>query len=91
MELLIPWVILSMVVAIYASRKGRSFIFWTIASVLISPLLAFLLVAAGRDRSVSNRTHRRCPACKEMILYEASVCKWCRTEVEPMNKGGFSS
>lgn len=51
MEIVIFWAIASVLVAVYASRRGRSGLLAFIFAVLLSPLLAFILyVALGESR-----------------------------------------
>jgi DNA-directed RNA polymerase subunit RPC12/RpoP len=48
---------------------------------------------AGEARAKSTRTHsdereRRCPHCAEWVLAQASVCKHCGRDIEPMKTTG---
>lgn len=76
------WLLFALVVGMVASSRGRSGFGWFILACLISPLLAgiILLVSANR-RSQAERpnpsTHVKCPDCKELILKNARVCRYC--------------
>jgi hypothetical protein len=73
MEILIGWVGLAFVVAIFAAKRERSGIGWFFLALLISPLLAgLLLLALG-----SGTVQVRCPACRELVRSDALKCKHC--------------
>lgn len=67
-----------------AERKGRSWaqFFWL--SMLITPLLTWLIVATIQSDGTHTGETRKCPACAELIKAEARVCKHCSTAVEPL-------
>lgn len=93
MTIAIFWLLFAVVVGVFASNRGRSGFGWFLLSALISPLLGLIFCAVSKDLSKtatlnsaqtpSQSTHRRCPACAEFILPEATVCKHCATKVEP--------
>ena len=69
MEILV-WSALALLVGLWATNRGRSCLWWTVLSFLISPLLAaILLLVLGYSR--------RCPFCGGGIPKEATVCKHC--------------
>ena len=76
------WLLFALVVGMIASSRGRSGFGWCILACLISPLLAgiILLLSANR-RGQAGRpnpsTHVKCPDCKELILKDARVCRYC--------------
>lgn len=74
-----------------AERKGRSWaqFFWL--SMLITPLLTWLIVATIQSDGLQTGDTRKCPACAEVIKAEARVCKHCSTAVEPMTPTSASS
>jgi hypothetical protein len=49
MEYLIGWVLFSAAVGIWASNRGRSSIAWCSISLLLSPLVAFVFLAASKN------------------------------------------
>jgi hypothetical protein len=81
------WFGLSIVVAVYAARRGRSGSGWFILSVLISPLLAGLLCLAVGPKKDNDRpnpdTHVKCPDCRELVLRDARRCKHCGCTLIP--------
>lgn len=99
MEIFIFWILGSIVVAIVASSRGRSGIAFFFLSLLISPLLGFVLaVAMGSQakpgaapapaavvdgEAASPDTHVRCPDCRELVRKDARVCKHCRATLTP--------
>ena len=76
--------LLSLVGAYIASEKGRSGLaFWVLGFVLSS--LISLVIAIGVpsvEQKPSTITHKRCQACRELILKEALLCKFCSTPQE---------
>ncbi len=84
------YLVLCVLVAIWAANRGRSGLRWFLIGLVISPLLAgiFVWVLKNLDRSImdgeiSDGTHVRCPECREFILKEAKKCKHCGSQVLP--------
>lgn len=85
------WFILAIAVGIFGSNRGRSGFGWFLISALLSPLIGLILLLATKDlskpqatsQSPSDNTHRKCPACAEWVLPEASVCKHCGATLQP--------
>lgn len=50
------WLILSIVVGVWASRKGRSGFGWFVLAILFSPLLAGLFLAASKNLANARAT-----------------------------------
>jgi hypothetical protein len=67
------WIILSIACGNYARNRGSSFLGFFIFSVLISPLIGFIVVFISTGKSEINK----CPDCAEFIKSEANVCKHC--------------
>lgn len=90
MELIALAVFISLLVGIAAGRRGRSFVGWTLLSMLITPILALLLLMLLRDLSRHAApdaprpdTHVRCPECRELVLADARKCRHCGCVLVP--------
>jgi hypothetical protein len=72
-------IIFGIVSGILARSKGRNTLGWFIAGLLIGPfaLLVAVLPARPRDGHLAE-----CPACREVIQAEASICRFCGTQFE---------
>lgn len=89
------WPFFSILVGVFASRRGRSGIGWFLCALLLSPLLAWIaLLAIGPSAppaayGVANaevpspETHVRCPDCRELVRRDARKCKHCGTALVP--------
>ena len=82
MELLIGWLTFAVAPAVLAARRGRTGVGWYFVSLLISPLLAFvlLLVLPNLEEDERRAMMRKCPACAELVRPEAKICRFCRHE-----------
>jgi len=70
MEVGFVWLIFAILVGVWASSKGRSFLGWMLLAILFSPLLASLLL-------LIKGSARRCPFCRGGVPKEALVCRHC--------------
>ena len=82
---LVLWLILCFAVVVYAGRKGRSQVSFFVISLLLSPLVGFLLVAVGPSNP-ERMGLKKCPACAEFVKDEAMKCRFCQHDftVRPM-------
>lgn len=95
MEILFVWLGLSVAVGVVAERRGRNGFGWVLFSVFLSPLLGFIFVlalpkvgeaAAAVDETgamITEKTHVRCPDCRELVRRDARKCKHCGASLVP--------
>lgn len=87
---LITWLLLlSWIPGYIAYRKGRQFGTWFIYGIflwIIAFIHALFLVqdqGTLDDRKLATGKVQRCPYCKELVHYEATICKFCRSYLAP--------
>lgn len=82
------WLLLCVLVGVFAENRGRIGFGWGMISVIFSPLLGWLIVLAlpnlqkarttdGLGSVITEATHKRCPACREAIRRDALKCRHC--------------
>lgn len=84
MEFILIWFLLAGLVGYVASKKGRSEISYFFLSLLLSPLVGFLiLIAVGDDEegTLQKGELKKCPYCAELIKIEAIKCKHCSADL----------
>lgn len=91
MEFAIFWLIFAIICGIFAAQRGRSGFGYFLLSMIISPLLCFLLIAvlgpkhpAQEIIRPTSETHVKCPDCAEFVLKEAKKCKHCGANLIPI-------
>ena len=77
MGIFIGWFILSILIAIYANNKGQSGILAFILSMLLSPIIGFLIVL-----TIEDRTKKKCYNCGQNIDISAKVCPFCNKQYQ---------
>lgn len=92
--LVFVWLLLGLVGAMVMANKGRSGCSGFILGFLLGPIGLIIAVAfdANRNelekRALSNGQNRRCPACAEIVRFEARKCRFCGeelSEISPAN------
>jgi hypothetical protein len=72
------WVLVSGGIGYLASQRGRSWFGYTAVSLVLSPILGYVILVM----TTSGEAGRvKCPACAELIRPDASVCRFCRAEI----------
>ena len=69
---IIVWLILSILVGVYANSKGKSGILYFFISITLSPLLGFIIALVSGDA-----TKKKCSNCGQEIDINAKVCPFC--------------
>lgn len=76
MEIFLFWLVLSILVAVFANNRGKSGILYFILAVLLSPLLGFLIALIAGDS-----TKQKCFNCGQKIDISAKVCPFCKADM----------
>jgi hypothetical protein len=83
MEYLIIWLLFGLVAMIVAKSKERSGLGWFLFGCFFGPFSLIVIALPSLRKNPIDpyaptpKTHVRCPACKELILIDATVCKHC--------------
>lgn len=73
------WAVLSVLVGVYADRKGRSGVGFFVLSLVLSPLVGFVVafVEPCREKTAAKSGTKKCPDCGEYVRQEAIICRFC--------------
>ena len=82
--LAVPYVITSVGIVPYvAGQKGRSGLVWILISLLVSPVIALLALAAMPVTRGDDDQMAPCPYCAADVKTDAVVCPHCRSSLDP--------
>jgi hypothetical protein len=70
------WLVLAGLVALIAPSRGKSPLGAFLISILLSPLIGFLVVIL-----LPSETTQPCPHCGESIRKTAKVCRYCGRDI----------
>ena len=88
MNIIIFWLVVSLIVGLFASSNGRSGLGYFLLSIIISPLLAGIIVLIVGKNPIEIQTQSliagekiKCHYCKKAIKSESKVCEHCKNEL----------
>jgi hypothetical protein len=90
MEILLLAVLLGLIPAAIAEKKGRNFVAWWLYGALIWIVAlphAMLLQPEPKlleQRALQQGALRKCPYCAELVKAEATICRYCRSPLTPV-------
>jgi hypothetical protein len=58
LEAIVIWLVLAIVIGVAAARRGRSGLGWLVASLILSPLIAAIVLALLPDRRYEEALNR---------------------------------
>jgi len=85
------WIVLAVLVGVYASNKGRSGAGFFFISLILSPLIGFIIAAVSstqRDKVAQKTGLKKCSECAEFVQEEARICRFCGHKF-PKEVGGI--
>ena len=80
----IYWILFSILVSLFARKRGRNEAWYFLMSIILSPLFTWLYLLVLSD--ISGPPQKKCPACYEKINKDANICKHCREDVSDVEK-----
>jgi len=83
----ILWFILAVLVGLFWTAKGRSFVGGFFLALVLSPFVGFVvgLVISNKreEKFLSAVGMKKCPYCGDPVLRDAIRCRHCRSDFPP--------
>jgi len=78
---LVLWFGISLLIGLWAQKRGRSFGLWAGLALIISPLLSGLILICLKNlKYLAGK--KACPRCAELVKQDALVCRFCGYEFQ---------
>jgi hypothetical protein len=89
MEFIVAVCLLGLITGSIAKNKGHSFGKWWFYGaalfIVALPMAIMLKPVPGTHAAATDSANlRKCPKCAELIQNEASICRFCKSEVTPL-------
>ncbi len=84
------WIICGLAAGLIAEKKGHSGCLFLIVGLALGPLgLGIAALVSPNEENLAKMKMkqgyaRKCPYCSEIINHDARICKYCRSEVDPL-------